>query len=262
MNLKINNRKVSVIIPCYNHGNYIQETVNSILTSTYPNIEIVIVNDGSTDKYTNKILVELSNKYDNIKVITTENQGTAGACKVAVENSTGDFILPMGSDDKIHPNYIEKAVEILNNNPNIGIVYCNAEFFGEKVGPWILPPFSIEQMKHGNCIFCAALYRKEDYDKTEGYHADMRYWEDYDLWLSLLELGLEVYKLPEVYFYYRQTKKQKTNSVKQDHKKIENLQRQIRNHHSKFFNITTIQENKQQVKQPKKVKHDKTFILF
>lgn len=229
------NNKVSVIIPCYNHGNYIQETVDSILASTYKNIEIVIVNDGSTDEYTNQLLDELPTKFSQIKVIKTANQGTAGACKVAVENSTGDFILPIGSDDKIHPDYIAKAASILTDHKEIGIVYCDAEYFDAKRGPWRLPEFSISQMQQGNCIFCASLYRKSDYDKTEGYHADMRNWEDYDLWLSLLELGLEVYKIPEVYFYYRITGVSKTDSVKKDKSRITRLMEQVRKHHPDFF---------------------------
>lgn len=233
-------KKVSIIIPCYNHGEYIEETVSSILNSTYKNIEIVIVNDGSTDEYTNQILSNLPKKYDKIKVITTENQGTAGACKVAAENSTGDYILPVGSDDKINPTYIEKAVNILNTKPNVGLVYCNAEYFGAKTGPWVLPEFSIEQIKKGNCIFCTALFRKSDYDKTEGYHLDMRNWEDYDLWLSLLELGIDVYKIPEVLFYYRITGISKTDKVKEDPERGKRLMAQIYNHHKKFFD-TNIQ---------------------
>lgn len=228
-------KKVSVIIPCYNHGKYIQETVDSILASTYPNIEIVITNDGSTDEYTNQILSELPTKFSQIKVITTENQGTSKACKVAVENSTGDFILPMGSDDKIHPGYIEEAVSILDAHKELGLVYCNAEYFDAKTGPWELPEFSIDQMKQGNCIFCAALYRKSDYDRTEGYHDDMRNWEDYDLWLSLLELGLGVYKIPKVYFYYRITGVSKTDAVRKDKERGQRLMSQIKAHHPNFF---------------------------
>ena len=243
------NNKVSVIIPCYNHGKYIQETIDSILASTYKNIEIVIVNDGSTDEYTNQLLDELPTKFPQIKVITTENQGTAGACKVAVENSTGDFILPMGSDDKIHPDYIEKATYLLSTNPSLGIVYCKAEYFDAKTGPWELPEFSLKQMKEGNCIFCAALYRKQDYKKTEGYHTDMRNWEDYDLWLSLLELGLEVYQIPEVYFYYRITGSSKTDAVRQDKDRCQRLMKQIKAHHPKFFK--TVKVIKADTPQPK-----------
>lgn len=252
------NKKVSVIIPCYNHGNFILETLTNILNSTYKNIEIVIVNDGSTDSNTNNILNSI--KYDNVKVITTINQGTAGACKTAMQYVTGDYILPMGSDDKIDVTYIQKAVNILDINNKIGIVYCKAEFFGERTGLWNLPQFSIEQMKQGNCIFCSALFRKNDYDKTSGYNPNMKNWEDYDLWLSLLELGVEVYQIPEVLFYYRQTKKQKTNKVKNDKKRIELLQNQIRENHPNFFKINTIPSVQQPIK--KRINNDKTFILF
>ena len=195
--------KVSIVIPCYNQGQYVEESVQSCLEQTYQDIEIIVVNDGSTDEETNRFLSNYERP--KTKVITTKNQGLAMARNTGIAAATGDYILPLDADDKIAPTYIEKAVKILDDNKNIGIVYCDAEFFGAQQGPWKLLEYKFSTQLNGNCIFCTSLFRKSDWEKVGGYKKEMKYgWEDYEFWLSLIEKGCEVYKIPEVLFYYRQ----------------------------------------------------------
>ena len=194
--------KVSVIIPCYNQGHYIDEAVESVLNQTFQDFEIIIVNDGSTDPFTIEKLQNYS--HPKICILHTENQGLAAARNHGIQSSSGEYILPLDSDDKIYQEYLEMAIHILDTYPNIGIVYCNAEFFGDQTGRWELPTFSLETILAGNVIFCSAFFRRQDYDKTIGYNPNMQYgWEDWDFWISLLELGYKVYKIPTVQFYYR-----------------------------------------------------------
>jgi len=194
--------KVSVIIPCYNQGPYLDEAVDSVLEQTYNNFEIIIVNDGSTDKFT----VDLLYNYQKpkTKVIHTTNQGLASARNNGIKAAQGDYILPLDSDDKIGREYLAEAVNILDNNPGIGIVYCDAqvlEDFGKK---WDLPDFSLDKMLLDNIIFCSSFFRKRDWKSVGGYDPGMVYgWEDYDFWLSLLERNVLVYKIPRNLFYYR-----------------------------------------------------------
>ncbi|MBR1605485.1 MAG: glycosyltransferase family 2 protein [Alphaproteobacteria bacterium] len=195
--------KVSIIIPCYNHGKYVDEAVASCLNQTYQDIEIIIVNDGSIDAMTNELLSHYQKP--KTRVITTQNQGLAMARNTGIQAAKGVYILPLDADDRIAPTYIEKAVKILDTNPKIGIVYCNAEFFGAQQGIWSLPEYSLATELNGNCLFCTSLFRKEAWEQVGGYKKEMKYgWEDYEFWLSLLEKGCEVYKIPEVLFYYRQ----------------------------------------------------------
>ena len=131
----------------------------------------------------------------------------------------GDYILPLDADDKIGKEYLEEAVKILDENPGIGIVYCRAEAFGMVNRKWELPEYCLEEMLLDNIIFCSGFFRKNDWEKVGGYNLQMIYgWEDYDFWLSLIELGVLVYRIPKVLFYYRtmpgsmvksKTKKQK-----------------------------------------------------
>ncbi len=195
--------EVSVIIPCYNHGIFIDDAVQSVLNQTYQDFEIIIVNDGSTDEQTIRILNGYS--HPKIKVINMSNKGASQARNTGIEKSSGKYILPLDADDKIEKSYIEKSIRILNENQKTGIVYCKAAFWGSRNGDWILPEYSLSRILIVNCIFVSAMYRKKDWETAGGYNAVMSYgYEDWDFWLSLIENGAEVCRLPETMFFYRQ----------------------------------------------------------
>ena len=193
--------KVSVIMPCYNQGRYIEEAVTSVLSQTFQDFEVIIVNDGSTDPDT----IETLESFDKPKcrVIHTANQGLADARNSGIREASGEYILPLDADDRIGSTYLEKAVRLLDEQPNVGIVYCEAEFFGEESGRWELPPYRFPDVLLGNYIFCSAFFRKADWANTPGYQVICGGWEDYDFWLSLIEIGREVIRIPEVLFFYR-----------------------------------------------------------
>ena len=224
--------KVSVIIPCYNHGEYIEEAVESVLGQTCQDIEIIIVNDGSTDELTNRLLSGYSKR--GIRVLVTPHQGLANARNTGIKESRGEYILPLDADDKIGSRYAEEAVKILDNDVNVGIVYCEAEMFGEKTGRWDLPAYSIRKELIENRIFCSAFFRRQDWEAAGGYNSNMLYgYEDWDLWLSLIELGRGVYKLSEVYFFYRVRKDSMVQKI--DEEKQRFLLRQIYLNHLQLY---------------------------
>ena len=194
---------VSIIIPCYNYGEYVSEAIESALAQTYREIEIILVDDGSDDFETIEILKRWG-EHPNIKLIHTEHVGLPSARNAGINEASGEYIMPLDADNRYAPTYVEKAVKIAEDNLNAGIVYGDAELFGEQSGPWALPEFSIEQMLMNNVIDAAALFRKSDWEQVGGYSEQMKYgMEDYDLWLSILELGREIVKIPETLFYYR-----------------------------------------------------------
>ncbi len=197
-------KKVSIVIPVYNvKPCYINDALNSALKQTYKNIEIVIVNDGSTNEATLEYLKTIDNPL--VKVISQENSGLAEARNSGIRVAKGEYILPLDADDIIDKTYIEKACSIIENVSEIGIVYCNADFFGTRTGEWQLKDYRFPDFLEENCIFCSALFRKSDWEKVGGYKKEMIYgWEDYEFWLSLIENGAKVYKIPEILFHYRQ----------------------------------------------------------
>lgn len=194
--------KVSVIIPCYNQGQFLDEAVQSVLNQQYADFEIIIVNDGSTDVQT--IQKCEAYKHPKIKLLTTTNNGLAAARNNGIKRAGGTYILPLDADDKIGSDYLIEAVSVLEKNPEIGIVYCKAQLFGAVETEWQLPEYSIREILKNNVIFCSALFKREDWEQVGGYDPGMIYgWEDYDFWLSLIEKNRKVFQLPAIHFYYR-----------------------------------------------------------
>ncbi len=226
--------KVSVIIPCYNQGIYIDETVSSVFKQTFDDYEIIVVNDGSTDGLTNE---KLNNyHFPRVRVINTENQGLAEARNTGIRNSSGDYILPLDADDTIADTYIEKAVAVLDREPSVGIVYSRAALFGEQTGEWRLASYSKDIIMMQNVIFCSAFFRRSDYDRTAGYNKNMRYgWEDWDFWLSLLELGVEVVSIPEILFHYRIKDVSMATQLLTENERTRYLKNQIVQNHLEFY---------------------------
>lgn len=121
--MSINNPKVSVIIPTYNRANVVCNAVDSVINQTYKNIEIIVVDDGSTDD-TKKVL----NKYaGNIKYIKQSNQGVSSARNLGIKESTGEYLAFIDSDDVWHSDKVQKQLDFFNSNKNnnIGLVYTN-----------------------------------------------------------------------------------------------------------------------------------------
>lgn len=227
--------RVSVIMPCYNDGKYIQEAVDSVLSQTYPKIELIIVDDGSDDPDTCNILERLSNN-SSIHVLHANHGGPAAARNKAIDCAKGKYILPLDADDKIHPAYIEKAVEAIQSRPDVGIVYCKAELFGERSGPWHLDDFSIGKMLVRNQIFVSALFYKDDWKKSGGFSEQLTAGiEDYDFWLSLLELGKTACRLNETLFYYRIKPQSRTKKFEDNAEAVEHSYSFIYEKHKRLY---------------------------
>ncbi|MCP3892688.1 MAG: glycosyltransferase family 2 protein, partial [Desulfobulbaceae bacterium] len=137
-------------------------------------------------------------------IIHTDNQGLASARNNGIAEAKGEYILPLDADDLIEPTYVEKAVDLLDQTPDLGIVYCKARLFGAVETEWCLPPYSLKAMLQENLIFCSAMFRRSDWQDVGGYDPGMVYgWEDYEFWLSLIEKGRMVHQIPEMLFAYR-----------------------------------------------------------
>jgi len=227
-------KKVSIIIPCYNQENFVADAIDSALKQTYPNIEIVCYNDGSSDNSA-KVINEYAQKFNNIIFIDNkENKGVVYGRNNAINSSSGEYILPLDADDKIEPTYVEKAVKVLNENPKIGIVYCKARLFGNKTGEWKLPEYDKKEIVYRNCIFCSALFRKTDFEKVGGYKEYMnKGLEDWDLWLSFIENDYEVFRIDEILFNYRKLDNPTRNDLSKS--KIDKLFGTILENHIQLY---------------------------
>ena len=120
---------ISIIIPCFNAEDYIERCLKSALKQSYPNIEIICVNDGSKDN-TENIIIKHSSQHKNITLISQNNAGATEARRTALISASGEYILPLDSDDYIESDYIEKIYKSIKKHDScIGIseVYCTSK---------------------------------------------------------------------------------------------------------------------------------------
>ncbi|MFC6267076.1 glycosyltransferase family 2 protein [Frigoriflavimonas asaccharolytica] len=193
--------EISIIVPCYNQAEYLDECLQSVLNQTFQNWECIIVNDGSPDN-TEEKAEKWAQKDARFKYLNKENGGLSSARNAGIEIAKGEWILPLDSDDKIGNKYLELASHEFNHNYTL--IYCKAEFFGEMEGPWELRKYSYADLLLKNHIFCSAFYKKEDWIKANGYDSAFIYgMEDWDFWLSILNPNSQVLQLNYNGFYYR-----------------------------------------------------------
>lgn len=194
---------VSIIVPCYNQGEYIAEALESVECQTYSNWECIIVDDGSTDNSKSEIK-KFVDRDDRFRYIYQDNQGVVSARNNAIAASDGKYILPLDGDDKIVSTYLEMAVPILENDDNVGLVYCDVETFGiEHQNMW-LRPVTLRNILAFGCCVNASVFRRKDFDIVGGFKEYMHNgWEDWEFFISIIELGRKAEKIERVLFYYR-----------------------------------------------------------
>jgi glycosyltransferase involved in cell wall biosynthesis len=224
--------KVSIVIPLFNQWQYLQECVESALSQTYANVEVLVVDDGSPERPDETLLRWLEGK--NVPLFTTGNKGPSASRNYGIEKATGALILPLDADDRIAPEYVEAGAKLYSQNNNAGIVYCDAEFFGDQSGPWELPPYSFPDILLDNFIFASGIFRKADWHAVGGYNENMIHgWEDHDFWLSIISLKRDVIRIPKTLFYYRKVANSRTRRFT-NKQKLEMLDTMVKNHPQLF----------------------------
>lgn len=198
------NPRVSIIIPCYNHGQYVREAISSVEKCPDKSLyEIIIVNDGSTDPFTIEEMERLAN--DGYHVINQVNQGLGRTRNNGIKAAKGDFILPLDADNRIRPEYIYESIKILDAHPEIAMVYGDAEFFGDKSKRHVVGEFNLQNMMVENQIDACAVYRKSVWETVGGYDEKMPImgYEDWDMWLNMIFNNYKFHYVPEILFDYR-----------------------------------------------------------
>ena len=209
--------KISIIIPCYNHGKYVREAIESVQKCSDKNLyEIIIINDGSTDKLTIEVLQQLTEEGYNI--INQTNQGLGAARNNAIKKAVGEYILPLDSDNKIRAEYIYESIKILDAHPEIAMVYGDAEFFGEKTAEHIVGEFNLQKIMLDNYIDACAVYRKSVWEKLGGYDENMPVMglEDWDMWLRMAFNNYTFHYIPKTLYDYRVVKNSMINSINEN----------------------------------------------
>jgi glycosyltransferase involved in cell wall biosynthesis len=199
---------VSVVIPYYRLHAHVTETIESLYEQTYPNFEVLIVNDGSLNEE-DRVLEALAGRFP-LEVVTQPNRGLSAARNFGVAVSRGSYVLPFDADDLLHPSFIERCVGVLEEDPRLAYVtswlaYMNEDgehdpALGEGYQP-ISNDFSI--MAEANVAGSAiTVFRREVFDQLD-YDVDLTSYEDWLFFRELLAQGLIGHVIPERLIRYR-----------------------------------------------------------
>lgn len=212
---------LSIITPYYNAGKYIRQTANCVFNQTFPYFEWIIVNDGSTNKDDIKILSELQNEDDRIKIYHKENGGISTARNLAIKKSTTEIIVPLDADDLIEPTYLECIYWSLYCNPDASWAYTdNIGFFNQEY-LW-RKSFNSDVLKTYNFLTYSAGIRKKDLEEVGFYdEIEKHYYEDWTLWLKLLSKGKYPIHMNWYGFWYRRTDTGVLGTINSDKKRHE-----------------------------------------
>lgn len=194
---------ISVIIPCFNHGQFVGEAVQSILSQSLQDLEIIIVNDGSTDKETIDILNSLEQPKTRV-IHLPQNMGLPAARNAGIRETQGKYICCLDADDKLHPSYFEKAVAIMESNSGISFVGSWTQVFGSESRVWYATQFDPDQILYSNQFNSLAMFRRTAWEHAGGFSEDMREgFEDWEFWVRLTGHGYRGYQILEKLIYVR-----------------------------------------------------------
>jgi glycosyltransferase involved in cell wall biosynthesis len=211
---------VTVVIPCFNHGEFVLAAVASVEDSEGATPELLIVNDGSTDQFTIDVLERL--RAVGYRILDQPNRGLSAARNAGIRAARGRYILPLDADNRIHSSYLRRAAERLEAAPEVGVVYGDATLSGGGSGVWRMPDFNLDEMATGNRIDACGVFRREVWQQCGGYDEDVALgWEDWDFWLSVAEKGWRFVHVPEVLFDYRlHGESTSANGARQDYRRL------------------------------------------
>jgi glycosyltransferase involved in cell wall biosynthesis len=197
---------VSVIMPCYNSAAFIEQAVRSVLNQSYRGLELIVVNDGSTDASLD-ILQRISDP--RLKVIDQPNRGVVAARNHGLKEATGEYIAFLDADDKWREDFIEKMLAALQARLDAGLAYCgwqNVGLPGGRANPFVPPDYENEEKVEKLLWECrwpihAVLVKRKLIDAAGGFDEAYSSAEDYWLWLRIAPQN-PVIRVPEVMSYY------------------------------------------------------------
>ena len=214
--------RVSVIVPYYEMQAYVDTTIASVARSTYRHWEVIVVDDGSRTPEARAKLEELRVRFavdSRVQILSKPNGGLGSARNHGIAHAAGRYILPLDSDDLVHPDYLACAVTALEANPELDAVSCYVSYFTDGHDPAdicdyvipydLIPPLIFLENRAG---VAASVFRRSVFERHH-YDEDLFSYEDWDLWWQLAAAGRQVETLPRILFRYRRRADSMVNTV-------------------------------------------------
>ena len=196
---------VSIYVPLYNRERYIVECIQSALEQSIKDLEVVVCDDGSTDK-SNALVEKYFGNHKRVRLITQKNGGIGAASNTAVRDSRGFFIGQLDADDVLMTDAVERCLEVIDKDTRLSLVYGTTEYIDENSKfvskGWNWPVFSREYLLTKMIVHHFRFFRKRDFMRTSGFDQNIKNAVDYDMMLKLAEVG-DVKHLNKVLYQYR-----------------------------------------------------------
>jgi len=236
------NPKISVILPVYNGFPLIMQSIKSVMIQTFQDFELIIINDGSTDK-TNDFLKSI--KHPKIKIINQENHGVPYSLNVGLREAKGKYITWTSHDNYFLKDALRQMNDVLDKNPESGFVYTSHKFKQNKY-PMIAKDFDpLSFIFHFPGISCF-MWKKELSDKVGSFDENLMGIEDFDYWIRLIHENSNVMTISNILYVYDDTNDPKRmtnifgNKMYELEKKLAN---KILNNHGGKFNVKLLNES-------------------
>ena len=227
--------QITVCISLYNYQHHIVETLQSVYEQTHQTIDLIVVEDRSTDDslVTTKRWIEENKQRFNTVCLAQhkQNQGLSAARNTAIGISTTPYLFILDADNLLYPRCVERCLEALEADPQAALAYPIIEKFGEEQALIGNVVWDRDRFKHRNCIDAMSLIRRQSLVEVDGYSelaaVGKLGWEDYELWCKFIDQGFYGVPVPEILARYRTHKTSMLNSISNQQNNIDRLHREM-----------------------------------
>ncbi len=199
---EVDDPEVTVVIPCFNQGDFLEDALASVFEQTFDSFEVVVVDDGSTDPATVATLDALD--LPRTRVIRQENRGLPAARNAGMAAARGRYLVPLDADDELRPGYLAALHPALAADGDAAFAHCWAELYGDVEAIWATRPYNPYQQLVSNSVVGCVLLRRAAWEAAGGYDESMTHGnEDWDLWIRLHAAGWANVAVRHPLFRYR-----------------------------------------------------------
>ena len=220
---------VTVVIPCFNHGNYLGEAVASVLTQEGESPRLIVVDDGSTEPETAATLESLP---EGVELIRQANAGPAAARNAGFARSETPYVLPLDADDRLPAGALAAMHQALESDQDAAYAYGVMHFFGDWGGEVRLPGYDPYRLLYRPIVGWLGLIRRAAWKEAGGFDPELLGFEDWDFTLSAIERGWHGRRLDRVVLDYR---KHGHSGLEQDRRRYRELYRRLRDKHAGLY---------------------------
>jgi glycosyltransferase involved in cell wall biosynthesis len=195
--------EVSVIIPCFEQGEFLMDALSSVYEQAHDSWEIIVVDDGSTQRDTIAAIDAVAD-WERLTIIRQANRGLPAARNAGIKVAKGRYVVPLDADDELGAGFLEEMTGALTAAPRAAFAHCWAELFGDIAAIWVTRPFNLYQLLLGNSVVGCVALRRQAWQEVGGYDESMVSGnEDWELWVRLLLAGWQQVEVRRPLFRYR-----------------------------------------------------------